>query len=60
MNEQGTILMRKAKGRKLQFVMGGPTLEEAQRYINWKNAAGMVFEFVTTDARCSVVPRVRA
>lgn len=53
---RGTIYQRKARGRKLEFCICGPSLMEAANMIKWDKAAGFVFEFQGDDGWCSLVP----
>lgn len=37
----GTIFVRRPKGKKLTFIMGGPSFVEAPKFINWQGVAQM-------------------
>lgn len=56
----GIIYSRKLRGRKLTFMIGGPTLTEAPDYIKWVKVAGYVFEFHGADGPCSILPPAKA
>ena len=51
LNTSGVIYVRKRRGRKLNFMIGGPTLAEAADLIRWDLAAqrNEVF-FFSSDA----------
>lgn len=57
MNAHGTLFLRKRRGRKRNFMIGGPTLDQAQSYVRWETvkAEGLVVEF-HGDVLCSLVP----
>lgn len=37
----GTIFTRRPRGKKLQFIIGGPSFVEAAKFINWQGVAQM-------------------
>lgn len=49
--------MRRPKGKKLQFIIAGPSLEDAPNFINWKNitAAGAVVEWHGADGQIVIL-----
>lgn len=40
-SQSGTIFVRKPKGRKYTFIIGGPSYEDAHKFINWQGVAEM-------------------
>lgn len=57
-NQPGVLTCRKPRGRKLSFMMGGPTLAQALTYIIPTRA--LVFVWVGADGErvefCAVAP----
>lgn len=43
----GTLVVRKARGRKLTFLVGGgfDSIAQIQSAVRWENSAGHVYEF---------------
>ena len=35
----GIIYLRRPRGKKLTFLMGGPSFDEAQKFVNWQDVA---------------------
>jgi len=51
----GVIYVRKRRGRRLAFLLGGPCLADAAKFLAWGNDT-LVYEFKTDDVYCSIVP----
>ena len=54
----GVIYVRKRAGHKLVFLIGGPCLADAYRFLTWGNDT-LVYEFKAPDVYCSIVPPTR-
>lgn len=45
----GTIFTRRPRGKKLQFIIGGPSFVEAAKFINWQGVQDNVVVWVGDD-----------
>jgi hypothetical protein len=59
MDQAGVTYSRKARGKKLQFLFAGPTLEEARSYVNWEyiSANGLVVEWHGMDGKIVILEK---
>lgn len=60
MNKQpGVIFCRRPRGKKLQFIIGGPVLAGAHMYVNWDNVekSGLVVEWHGCDGQIVALNR---